>query len=105
MMFKWTPLLIVAITTPTMAARCPYGQIYRVHLDECVSWHSKLAIAYVGRHFHLPAFKHKIYKPIIVPVADPPPLPVVESIYPPEVIYKLQQELKTLKTLNSVKPK
>lgn len=95
-MLKWTPLLIVAMTTPTMAAKCPYGQIYRVHLDKCVSWHSKLAIAYVDRHFRLPAFKREIHKPIIVPVADPPSLPVVESVYPPEAIYKLQQELKAL---------
>jgi hypothetical protein len=31
----------------------PDGQILRVHLNQCVSIHSKLAYAYVGRPVHV----------------------------------------------------
>ena len=34
--------------SPVLAARCPHGQLYRVHLDECVSLSSPLARPYLG---------------------------------------------------------
>lgn len=45
----WRALAAALILSgqPAMAARCPYGQIYRVRLMECVDWHSALARAYV----------------------------------------------------------
>jgi hypothetical protein len=44
-------LIIAAISaaSPALAARCPHGQLYRVHLDECVSLSSALARPYLGR--------------------------------------------------------
>lgn len=44
--------LAVAIASPAIAARCPHGQILRVHLGKCVSVHSRLAAGYVhvARH-------------------------------------------------------
>jgi hypothetical protein len=43
-------LTISALTSasPALAARCPPGQFYRVHLDECVSLSSPLARPYLG---------------------------------------------------------
>jgi hypothetical protein len=44
--------IIVALalaSAPPAVARCPYGQILRVSMGECVSWHSKLAAGYVHR--------------------------------------------------------
>ena len=34
--------------SPALAARCPHGQLYRAHLDECVSLSSSLARPYLG---------------------------------------------------------
>jgi hypothetical protein len=34
--------------SPALAARCPQGQFFRVHLDVCVSLSSPLARPYVG---------------------------------------------------------
>ena len=55
--------------SPAEAARCPYGQILRVHLNECVSVHSVLARAYVGRPLHLSY--RRVYIPEPIPVARP----------------------------------
>lgn len=38
--------LALALASPAVA-RCPYGQILRVSMGKCVSWHSKLAAGYV----------------------------------------------------------
>ena len=45
------PTLIIAAliaASPALAARCPQGQFYRVHLDQCVSLSSPLARRYLG---------------------------------------------------------
>jgi hypothetical protein len=45
------PTLIIAAliaASPTLAARCPQGQFYRVRLDQCVSLSSPLARRYLG---------------------------------------------------------
>jgi hypothetical protein len=45
------PTLTIAAliaASPALAARCPHGQLYRVHLDECVSLSSPLARLYLG---------------------------------------------------------
>ncbi len=45
------PTLTIAVfiaASPALAARCPHGQLYRVHLDECVSLSSPLARPYLG---------------------------------------------------------
>jgi hypothetical protein len=67
----WKKLLTIAllIPTPTYAARCPHGQILRVHLNQCVSIHSKLAYAYVGRPVHV-SLRRLIIE--AAPVALPP---------------------------------
>jgi hypothetical protein len=50
-------ILAALAATPAGAAQCPYGQIYRVHLDECVSARSALATAYVRPVARLPRFR------------------------------------------------
>lgn len=68
-----------------LASHCPHGQIYRVHLYECVDVHSSLARAYVRRV----AMVHK----------EPPLEPIIvnpDSIFPPETIYELNKELEKL---------
>jgi hypothetical protein len=90
-------LVYLMLVSPAYAAHCPYGQIYRVHLDECVSWHSALARAYVGRKIYVPKLPIKretIIIPATVHVDLPTPEPV--SIYPPEIIYRLQKALDAL---------
>ena len=45
------PALTIAAliaASPAFAARCPHGELYRVHLHECVSLTSPLARPYVG---------------------------------------------------------
>jgi hypothetical protein len=39
--------LALAIATPAVAARCPYGEILRVSMGRCVGVHSRLAYGYV----------------------------------------------------------
>lgn len=88
------------------AAHCPHGQIYRVHLDECVSIKSSLARAYVADNRHWRMFdrtpaRPRVQKDLppripIVPVFpsfktdDPPPVDVTDGPVvtdkPPEVI-------------------
>jgi hypothetical protein len=59
--------LALAIATPAVAG-CPYGQILRVSLGKCVSWHSKLAYGYVRT---LPRHKRIV---VALPVAKPAPI-------------------------------
>lgn len=89
-------LVYLMLVSPAYAAHCPYGQIYRVHLGECVDHNSILARAYVGKSIHIPKLKRE---PVIIPaVVQPDPLPV-EDIYPPEIMFKLRQGLdKLMKT-------
>jgi hypothetical protein len=58
--------LVAALATPAVA-RCPYGQILRVSMGKCVSWHSKLAAGYV----HPPRHKRIV---VALPVAKPAPI-------------------------------
>ncbi|HEX3522500.1 MAG TPA: hypothetical protein VHT52_10485 [Stellaceae bacterium] len=46
--------LALAIATPAVAG-CPYGQILRVSMGKCVSWHSKLAHGYMHTMAKQPA--------------------------------------------------
>ena len=82
------PALTIAAliaASPAFAARCPHGQLYRVHLDECVSLTSPLARPYV----HTANFGKKIDKPpedrppvAVEPLAaDPPPDEVDEAAW------------------------
>lgn len=55
---KWSVVIAGSIVsigscTPAFAYHCPLGQIYRIHLYECVGVNSTLARAYVGRPLHL----------------------------------------------------
>jgi hypothetical protein len=59
--------------TPASAAQCPYGQIYRVHLDECVDARSTLARAYVQPLRRRNISTTKISAVRRVADADPPP--------------------------------
>jgi hypothetical protein len=50
-MWRWCIAggMLVALSSPTAAAHCSHGQIYRVHLRQCVSINSTLARGYVRR--------------------------------------------------------
>ena len=55
---------------PATAAHCPHGEIYRIHLDQCVGIESALARPYVHLiRFRSPAVRH-------VADADQPPYPL-----------------------------
>ena len=58
--------MLAALSTPALA-RCPYGQILRVSMGKCVSWHSKLAAGYV----HVAHHKRIV---VALPVAKPAPI-------------------------------
>jgi hypothetical protein len=69
---------LIAVS-PAEAAQCPYGQIFRVHLDECVGAQSALARAYVQplHRRNIPAAK--IFTIRHVADADAPPYPLPPS--------------------------
>jgi hypothetical protein len=76
-------LFLVAMAGPAAAAHCPHGQIYRIHLDECVSIRSALARAYVADNRHWRMFDTTPSKPRVQ--KDPPPrIPIVPVIPPVE---------------------
>jgi hypothetical protein len=97
------PTLTIAAliaASPALAARCPHGQLYRVHLDECVSLSSPLARPYLaaislernranGETIDTANVGEKIDKPpedgppvtIGPPAADPPPDEVDEAAW------------------------
>lgn len=60
--------LALVITTQAEAARCPYGQIYRIRMGVCVSWSSPLARGYV--HMARLTTPDKSY---YVEITTPPP--------------------------------
>ena len=71
---------------PATAAHCPQGQIYRVHLDECVGARSALARGYVhppGRR-NIPAARISLTRHVSdadqpPPEPPPPPAPDVQA--------------------------
>jgi hypothetical protein len=66
--------IMALASTPATAAHCPFGEIWRVHLNQCVDIGSALARAYVRpphRILHLPV-RH-------VADADQPPYPLPPS--------------------------
>ena len=81
----------VLLTGSASAAyHCPYGQIYRVHLDECVGVHSALARAYVKRPIHILVHKIDVEPPLDPIIVNP------DSIFPPEAIHELNKQLDKL---------
>jgi hypothetical protein len=68
---------------PAEAAHCPYGQIWRIHLGECLSWHDARARAYatvgVTRRWRLLPLA-----PVTPPIRidPPPPEPIVDTQTP-----------------------
>jgi hypothetical protein len=49
-MIRWILAFDLMLSSaPALAAHCPYGQIYRVRLHECVGVRSALARGYVQR--------------------------------------------------------
>jgi hypothetical protein len=78
-------------TTPALAAHCPHGQLYRVHLDQCVDLHSRLALAYVAWRALAPVRRPDLpprsaappaERPLVLPPLEPPS---GQQIYPPLV--------------------
>jgi hypothetical protein len=65
-------LLCAIGATPARGAHCPKGQLWRVHLAECVPLRSPLALAYEGRvherRIKIALFGHAAARP----AADPP---------------------------------
>jgi hypothetical protein len=59
----------LAAASPAAGGQCPYGQLYRVRLHECVRLGSPLALAYVGR------VSHRRLRVTLPPVIAPPALP------------------------------
>jgi|SRR5580693_265481 hypothetical protein len=67
--------------TPARGAHCPQGQLWRVHLRECVPLRSPLALAYAGRaqrRIKIAPFGHAAPRP-----APDPPDPAVETLLIP----------------------
>ena len=82
------PMLVILAAfaaTPTSAAQCPYGQIYRVHLDECVGIRSALARAYVQpvRRGNISATKISLTRHVADADAPPYPFPAPSEKLPP----------------------
>jgi hypothetical protein len=46
-MRNFLALSLALVASPAIAAHCPHGQLWRVHMDKCVSLSSPAAIAYV----------------------------------------------------------
>jgi hypothetical protein len=46
-MRNFLALSLALVASPAIAAHCPHGQLWRVHIDKCVSLSSPAAIAYV----------------------------------------------------------
>jgi hypothetical protein len=74
-------LFLVAMAGSAQAAHCPHGQIYRIHLDECVSIKSALARAYVADNRHWRMFDTAPEKPRVH--KDPPPQVPIIPVIPP----------------------
>ena len=79
------PALTIAAliaASPALAWRCPHGQLYRVHLDKCVSISSPLARPYLhtGKKIDTP----RVDRPptaVNPRAADPPPDEVDEAAW------------------------
>jgi len=71
-----TALTIAAFiaASPALAWRCPHGELYRVHLDKCVSISSPLARPYLHTRKKIDT-PQEDRSPVAVhpPAADPPP--------------------------------
>jgi hypothetical protein len=72
--------LASTLATPSVAG-CSYGQILRVSMGKCVSWHSQLARGYL--HPRLPAAAQKDYYVEIKPEQLQPS--IVDSRTPAEI--------------------
>jgi hypothetical protein len=77
------PTLTIAAliaASSALAAGCPHGQLYRVHLDECVSLSSPLARPYLAV---ISLLKNRANEETTVgpPAADPPPDEVDEAAW------------------------
>jgi hypothetical protein len=68
------------MASSAQAAHCPHGQIYRVHLTECVSIKSALARAYVADNRHWRMFDKTPPKPRVQ--KDPPPRIPIVPVFP-----------------------
>jgi hypothetical protein len=73
-------LFLVALAGQAQASHCPHGQIYRIHLDECVSIKSALARAYVADNRHWRMFDTA---PRPRARKDPPPQIPIIPVFPP----------------------
>jgi hypothetical protein len=75
-------LLCAIGATPALAAHCPLGQLWRVHLRECVPLRSPLALAYAGRvhqrRIKIAPFGHSAARP-----APDPPDPTAAALLIP----------------------
>jgi hypothetical protein len=78
-MRNFLALSLALVASPAIAGHCPHGQLWRVHMDKCVSLSSPAAIAYVP----LPR-PPRIY--IVLPDDPEPPLrPADISLTVPDV--------------------
>jgi hypothetical protein len=78
-MRNFLALSLALVASPAIAAHCPHGQLWRVHIDKCVSLSSPAAIAYVPLP-HPPRIK------IVLPDDPEPPLrPADISLTVPDV--------------------
>lgn len=76
-------LMGVLLALPAQAARCPHGQIYRVHMGVCVGADTRLA----REVLHHPRYHYRVTEhglPRARPNAPeaPPPEPPVEVVKP-----------------------
>lgn len=79
---RWAAIFTIAFVNGAEAARCPYGQIYRVHLGECVSWRDTRARAYVSLG-DMRKWRFQRFAPKTAPSPSPKPILIAAPI-PPE---------------------
>lgn len=97
-------LALALAASPALAAHCPHGQLWRVHLDKCVPLGSTLALAYAPAHaqrikIELPTEVEPPIKPDDLPQVMPDPVSAIPDIPltdadPAKMALKLQLETK-----------
>jgi hypothetical protein len=70
---------LALVASPAIAAHCPHGQLWRVHMDKCVSLSSPAALAYA------PLPRPQRIKIVLPDDPEPPLRPADISLTVPDV--------------------
>jgi hypothetical protein len=68
-MRNFLALSLALVASPAFASHCPHGQLWRVHMDKCVSLSSPAALAYQSP-------SHWVNQRIAVTLPEPPEPPL-----------------------------